>query len=123
MVHLQQQTGGKTVQNYQLSIFFDLQYLIRKSSFHRKYYLLFQALPEPGFPDRNTDVGCTGYSNHAMLRAFIVKHLEQIKSVPRLIEFLDAQRTFSQTRLLYNKALFEHQFSRAQLEQAIGEDL
>jgi len=90
MVHLQQLTGGKTVQNYQLSLFYDLQYLIQKSSFHRKYYLLFQALPEPEFTDRNIDVGCTGYSNHAMLRAFIVKHLEQIKSVPRLIEFLDA---------------------------------
>ena len=25
-----------------------------------------------------------------MIRAFIVKHLEQIKSIPRLIEFLDA---------------------------------
>jgi hypothetical protein len=40
--------------------------------------------------DTNTGVGRTGYSRHAMLRAFIVKHLEGIKSVPRLIEFLDA---------------------------------
>ncbi len=78
------------MKNIQLPLFYDLQALIQASSFYCKYYLLFQAMPEPEFPDRNTDVGCTGYSNHTMLRAFIVKHLEQIKSVPRLIEYLDA---------------------------------
>lgn len=78
------------MQNFQLSLFYDLQGIIQKSTFHRKYDLLFRSLPMPQFPDRNTDVGRTGYSRHAMLRALIVKHLEQIKSIPRLIEFLDA---------------------------------
>jgi len=90
MVHLQQQTGGKTVHNYQLELFNYLQEIIQKSNFLRKYDLLFRSLPMPRFPDRNTGVGRTGYSRHAMLRALIVKHLEQIKYVPRLIEFLDA---------------------------------
>jgi cobalt-zinc-cadmium efflux system outer membrane protein len=40
-----------------------------------------------------------------------------------LIEFLDAERTYSETRLLYNQALFESAIGRARLELAIGEDL
>lgn len=76
--------------HFQLSIFYDLQSLIQHSNFHRKYALLFQSLDLSTIQDKNDGVGCTGYSRHAMLRAFIVKHLEQIKSIPRLIEFLDA---------------------------------
>jgi hypothetical protein len=91
VVQLQQLTRGKTMQNFQLSLFYDLQEFIRSSNFYRKYYLLFSCLPVPRFPDRNFKVGRTGYSRHAMLRALMVKHLEQIKSVPRLIEFLDSQ--------------------------------
>lgn len=90
LVKLQQLTRGKTMQNFQLSLFYDLQEIIQKSSFHRKYDLLFRSLPVPLFPDRNINVGRTGYSRHAMLRALIVKHLEGIKSIPRLLEFLDA---------------------------------
>lgn len=78
------------MQNLQLSLFYNLQEIIRKSTFHRKYDLLFRALPIPRFPDRNINAGRTGYSRHAMLRALIVKHLERIKSIPRLLEFLDA---------------------------------
>lgn len=89
-VQLQQLTRGKAMKNFQLSLFYDLQEIIQKSNFLRKYDLLFRSLPMPQFPDRNTAVGRTGYSRHAMLRALIVKHLEQIKYVPRLIEFLDA---------------------------------
>ena len=40
-----------------------------------------------------------------------------------LIEFLDAQRTYVETRLLYNRARYDFQISRANLELAIGEDL
>lgn len=40
-----------------------------------------------------------------------------------LIEFLDAQRTYSETRLLYNQALYDFEISRAALELALGEDL
>jgi hypothetical protein len=89
-IQLQQLTGGKTVQNFQLSLFYNLQEIIQKSTFHRKYDLLFRALPVLRFPDRNINVGRTGYSRHAMLRSLIVKHLEGIKSIPRLLEFLDA---------------------------------
>lgn len=39
---------------------------------------------------QNTEIDRTGYSRHAILRALIVKYLEEIKSIPRLIEFLDA---------------------------------
>ena len=40
-----------------------------------------------------------------------------------LIEFLDAERTFSEIMLLYNRALYDFQISRGRLELAIGEDL
>src|SRR3990172_6038331 len=69
VVQLQQLTRGKTMQNFQLSLFYDLQEFIRSSNFYRKYYLLFGCLPVLRFPDRNINVGRTGYSRHAMLRA------------------------------------------------------
>ena len=69
---------------YQTSLFYDLQELILKSPLLRKYYYLFKALDLSALPDKNNGVGAKGYSRHAMLRAFIVKHFEQIKSVPRL---------------------------------------
>jgi hypothetical protein len=74
----------------QTSLFYDLQELIRNSSLLRKYYYLFQALDLSILPDRNHGVGRTGHSQHAIMRAFIVKHLERIKSVPQLIEYLEA---------------------------------
>lgn len=76
------------MQNFQLSFFYDLQLLIQRSNLHRKYYLLFKALDLPDMPDKNYGVGRTGYSRHAMLRAFIVKHLERIETIPELIESL-----------------------------------
>jgi len=78
------------MQNLQLSLFYDLQALILSSNFYRKYFLIFSSLKLDSFPDKNYGIGCTGYSRHAILKAFIVKHLEEIKSIPRLIEFLDA---------------------------------
>ena len=75
---------------FQLSLFYDLQMLIQTSSFYRKYYLIFQSLDLSSIPDKNVHVGRSGYSRHAMLRAFIVKSLERIKFVPDLIRFLDA---------------------------------
>jgi len=74
----------------QTSLFYDLQELVRNSSLLRKYYYLFQALDLSILPDRNYGLGRTGHSQHAILRAFIVKHLQQIKSVPQLIEYLEA---------------------------------
>lgn len=78
------------MQQIRLPLFYDLQAVIRQSGFHRKYDLIFQSLDLSDVHDTNGGVGRTGFSRHAMLRAFIVKHLEEIKSVPRLIEFLDA---------------------------------
>lgn len=40
-----------------------------------------------------------------------------------LIEFLDAERSYSETRLLYNKALYDFEIGRARLEAAVGMDL
>lgn len=74
----------------QTSLFYDLQELVRNSSLLRKYFYLFQALDLSILPDRNCGVGRTGHSQHALLRAFIVKHLQQIKSIPQLIEYLEA---------------------------------
>jgi len=78
------------MQQLQTSFFYDLQELIRNAPLLRKYYLIFQALDLSALPDRNYGIGATGYSRHAILRAFIVKHLEGIKSVPRLIEYLNS---------------------------------
>ena len=74
----------------QTSLFYDLQELVRNSSLLRKYYYLFQALDLSMLPDKNHGIGRTGHSQHAILRAFIVKHLEWIKSVLQLIEYLEA---------------------------------
>ena len=75
--------------NFQTSIFYNLQEFIENSPLYRKYYLLFQSLDLSEFSDGNKGVGCTGYSRRAIFRAFIVKHLEEIKTVPRLIEYLE----------------------------------
>ncbi|MFH1798835.1 MAG: transposase [Candidatus Omnitrophota bacterium] len=75
---------------FQYSLFYDIQMLIQNSNFYRKYYLLFKSLNLSKVHNKNYGTGRTGYSRHAMIRAFIVKHLEQIKSVPALIDFLDA---------------------------------
>lgn len=75
--------------NFQTSIFYNLQEFIESSPLYRKYDLLFQSLDLSDFSNGNTGVGCTGYSRQAIFRAFIVKHLEEIKTVPRLIEYLE----------------------------------
>ncbi len=78
------------MRNFQLPLFYDINYFLMTSNFYRKYDTLFSALDLSAFPGKNNGVGRNGYSRRAILRAFIVKHLEEIKSVPRLIEFLDA---------------------------------
>ena len=76
------------MQHFQTSLFYDLQELVLKAPLLRKYYYLFKALNLSALSDRNQRVGASGYSRHAMLRALIVKHLERIKSMPQLIEYL-----------------------------------
>ncbi len=78
------------MQHLQTSFFYNIQELIRNAPLIRKYYLIFQALDLSALPDRNYGIGATGYSRHAMLRAFIVQHLEGIKSVPLLLDYLNS---------------------------------
>jgi len=78
------------MQNLQTSLFYDLQELIRTSSLLRKYYLIFKALDLSALKDKNIGFGADGYSNKAILRALVVKNLEQIKSIPQLIDYLVA---------------------------------
>lgn len=78
------------MQHFQTSFFYDLQELIRNAPLIRKYYLIFQALDLSALPDKNYGTGRTGYSRHAMLRAFVVKHLQGLKSVPELIDYLNS---------------------------------
>jgi len=76
------------MQHFQTSFFYDLTELVRNAPLMRKYYYIFRSLNLSALKDKNFGVGATGYSRHAMLRAFIVKHLEQIKSVLQLIRYL-----------------------------------
>ncbi len=78
------------MQHFQTSLFYDLQELIRNSPLLRKYYYLFKALDLSALSDRNDRIGRTGHSQHAILRAFIIKHLEGIKSVALLIDYLNS---------------------------------
>ena len=78
------------MQHFQTSFFYDLQELIRNAPLIRKYYYIFKSLNLSALKDKNDSSGRTGYSRHAILRAFIVKHLEQIKSVPQLIRYLNS---------------------------------
>jgi len=78
------------MQHFQTSFFYDLQELIRHSTLLRKYYYLFKASDLSALPDRNYGVGATGHSRHAILRALIIKHLERIKTIPELLDYLKA---------------------------------
>ena len=75
---------------FQTLIFYNLQEFSESSPLYYKYYLLFRGLDLSDIPDRNTGVGCTGHSRRAMLPAFIVKPLEEIKTVPPLIDYRDS---------------------------------
>jgi len=76
--------------NLQTSLFYNLQSFIEASPLYRKYFYLFKALDLSGLNDRNLSVGRTGYSRRAILRALIVKNLESIPSIPRLVEYLES---------------------------------
>ena len=78
------------MQHFQTSFFYDLRELIRSAPLMRKYYYIFKSLNLSALQDKNDSIGRTGHSRHAMLRAFIIKHLEGIKSVPQLIQYLNS---------------------------------
>jgi hypothetical protein len=71
------------------SLFYHTDYIILHSRTLRSYYEMFKMLDLSSIPARKHDVGNEGYSQHAMIRAFIVKTREHIESVPRLIDYLD----------------------------------
>jgi len=73
----------------QRSLLYNTDYIIMHSRTLRSYYEMFKMLDLSSIPDRPHDLGNEGYSQHAMLRAFIVKTREHIESVPRLIDYLD----------------------------------
>ena len=76
--------------DFQMSLFYDYQAIIANSDFYRKYDAIFSALDLSDIPEDRKGPGRPPYPKRAFVRAFIIKHLEEIKSVPRLIEFLDA---------------------------------
>ena len=78
------------MQHFQTSFFYDLRELIRTAPLIRKYYYIFKSLNLSALNDRNDSIGRTGHSRHAILRAFIVKHLEGIKYVTDLIRYLNS---------------------------------
>jgi hypothetical protein len=71
----------------QTSLFYSIDYFLNVP-IYKKYYAIFSNLDLSGFPNVNTDVGATGFSRHAMLRALIIQTLENIPSIPQLIWFL-----------------------------------
>ena len=58
----------------------------------KKYEAIFSALDLSHIPEFNYGVGADGTSQHALLRAFIIRSLESLKSVPALINFLEANQ-------------------------------
>jgi len=84
------------MENFQLSMFFNYRGILAVSEFYREYDALFSALDLTAFPCANTGRGRPGYSPRAMLRAFIVKHRQALKTVPDLIKFLDTQPMLTQ---------------------------
>ena len=56
----------------------------------KKYEALFAVLDLSGVPEFNYGVGADGTSQHALLRAFIIRSLESLKTVSALINFLEA---------------------------------
>jgi len=56
----------------------------------RKYEAIFSALDLSHIAEFNYGVGADGTSQHALLRAFIIRSLEELKTVPALINFLEA---------------------------------
>ncbi len=74
---------------YQGNFFYEPQLLIQKSKNLRKYEAVFNQIDFTGFPVRKYNKGRKGYSNHAILRALVFKHLERISSIPMLLDRLD----------------------------------
>ena len=73
----------------QRSLFINSDYAIMHSQTLYSYMVMFKVVDLSAIPDRKYTIGNKGYSQHAMIRAFIVKSREHIESIPRLIDYLD----------------------------------
>jgi hypothetical protein len=73
--------------SFQPSLFYNWDFFLNLPT-NRKLYELFKNLNLSRFEDKNYGHGQTGYSRHAMIKALIVKNIAQLKSIPRLIEYL-----------------------------------
>ena len=63
---------------------------VRELPIVSKYEKIFDELDLSGFPEFNFGVGANGISQHALLRAFIIRSLESLNTVSALIRFLQA---------------------------------
>lgn len=63
---------------------------IRKLPIIQKYEKIFDELDLSSVPEFNYGVGANGTSQHALIRAFIIRSLESLKTVPALIRYLNA---------------------------------
>jgi len=82
--------------NFQTSLFYSLQTFIESSPLYRKHFYLFKSLDLATIQDKNLNIGRTGHSRRAILRALIVKSLEGIPSIPRLVEYLENHPVISE---------------------------
>lgn len=74
--------------SFQRDFFFDYDTIIKATPFFQKYDAIFGAIDLSEFKDRGKKKGRKSYSRHALLRAFIIKHLERIETIPDLIYYL-----------------------------------
>lgn len=63
---------------------------VRSLPISKKYEKIFDELDLSGLPEFNRGIGANGTSKHALLRAFIIRSLESLKTVSALIRFLNA---------------------------------
>jgi len=69
------------MQYFQISVFYDLRQPIRNLPLSPKHYYIFKVLDRSTLPGRNDRIGRIGHPQLAIMRTFIVKHLERIKSI------------------------------------------
>jgi transposase len=78
----------------------------------KKYAMLFSVLDLSDVAEYNYGVGADGTSQHALLRAFIIRSLEELKTVSALIKFLEANEAlkhlcgFRNGRLPHNSQFY-----------------
>jgi hypothetical protein len=110
---------------FQRSLFINTDYTITQSRTLRSYLEMFKMLDLSAIPERKHNLGNEGYSQHAMIRAFIVKSREHIESVPRLIDYLDGNPILAEMCGFPGKLPHSSQFYRflAKMKHSLIENL